>query len=502
MVETIPAAFVLEEAAGEILHPQAAAGLPPLTPAQMAVFSTGDAVLGVVDTVLGTFLLFYLTAVCGISGTLAGIATLMSLLIDAVVDPLIGFISDGTQSRLGRRHPFILASLIPLAGSFWMLFATPRLTPEPLLFAYCAGVLILLRISYSVFTLPFVAQYAEISRDYRERSKLGAYRSFLNIVANVLTTVLAYSVFLRGTEGLTNRAGYAGLGAVCAGMILLFGLVCALGTLPMRNRMHAVAAERFSLAKFASEIGDVARNRSFRVLFLTVLVFWIAQGVAGALGLHLSKYFWGLPNDIIQLGGIFSAVGLATGIFVAAFLLQRFEKRDVSVVGLGVFCALQLLPVALRLTGLFPFEGVPLYAVLCAINVVAGWVSTAVAIAFAAMMADTSDEHEYIYGTRREALYFSGLTFSFKAAVGIGAFAGGIALDTVIGFPRDIAALGPNPHIATDVLRNLGLIAGPAAAAVSAISAIMLLGYRLDAKEHARMLTAIAERKAGAAERR
>jgi GPH family glycoside/pentoside/hexuronide:cation symporter len=499
MVDTAPVGFVLEEAAGEAAHPPVASELPPLTVRQMSVFSTGDAVSGMADTALGTFLLLYLTAVCGLSGTLAGLATLLSLMIDAVVDPLIGYISDSTHSRLGRRHPFMLASLAPFGVSFWLLFSAPRIHSQELLFAYCAATLIVLRISYSAFILPFVAQYAEISRDYRERSLLGAYRSFLNIIANVVCLVLAYSVFMPGQAGLVSRAGYSGFGAACALIIVAVGLFCSLGTLSMRYRMHAVGVhDRVSLPRFVAEVADVARNRSFRVLFITVLVFWVAQGLAGALGLHLSRYFWRLPTEIIELGGICLSVGLFTGIFLSAWLLRRFEKKEVSVVGLGVFCALQLVPVVLRLAGVFTAEGWPLYIVLCAIAVVTGWVSTAVGIAFGAMMADTSDEHEYLYGSRREALYFSGLTFSFKAAVGLGIFASGIALDRVINFPRDVAALGPHPVFADGVLRNLGLIAGPGAAVVSAISAIILLGYRLNEKEHARMLTAIAERKAAA----
>ncbi len=495
MVDSVTTGLGVEEPPpGDAAHPE----LPPLKFREMTIFSTGDMVSGVIDTAVGTFLLLYLTGVCGLSGTLAGLATFISLMIDSVADPLIGFLSDSTKSRLGRRHPYMLLSLIPCGIGLAMLFAMPPIPSQLGMFAYATGVLVMLRIAHSTFTLPFIAQGAEISRDYRERSLLGAFRSFFNIIASLACAFLGFSVFMRGETGLVERAGYAPFGIAVAVLFVAAGFLCALGTLPMRYRMHeAGPAERPSLRQFGSEIRDVARNRSFRVLFLTVLIFWIAQGVAASLNLHLNLYFWGLPNTVLQIFPLVYAAGLGLGIFVTAILLRRFEKQPVCVIGLALFCLLQLAPVVARLMGVFTVEGLPLYLTLYVILFATGVIATAVGIAFGAMMADTADEHEWLYGSRREALYFSGLTFSAKAAIGLGAFAGGIALDTVIGFPRNIAALGAHPHIAPEVLRNLGLMAGPASGVVSAISALILLGYTIDARKHAQIKADIAARKAG-----
>jgi GPH family glycoside/pentoside/hexuronide:cation symporter len=66
---------------------------------------------------------------------------------------------------------------------------------------------------------------------------------------------------------------------------------------------------RSAVARFAGEIVDVFRNRSFRVLFLTVLVFWVAQGTAGSLSVHAFRYFWELPSSVIQNILILGTVG-------------------------------------------------------------------------------------------------------------------------------------------------------------------------------------------------
>jgi len=110
------------------------------------------------------------------------------------------------------------------------------------------------------------------------------------------------------------------------------------------------------------------------------------------------------------------------------------------------------------------------------------------------MLADTADEHEYLFGVRREGLFFSGLTLAFKAASGLGGLIAGLALDA-IQFPTDIAAKGPDLAIPQEVLEKLALISGPLPAAFAAISPLFLLGYHLTRKRHARIILALEQRK-------
>jgi GPH family glycoside/pentoside/hexuronide:cation symporter len=109
------------------------------------------------------------------------------------------------------------------------------------------------------------------------------------------------------------------------------------------------------------------------------------------------------------------------------------------------------------------------------------------------MMADAADEHELLFGTRREALYFASLLLAVKSAVGLGGLLAGMALD-IIRFPRDIASItGPLPP---DVVNTLGLIQGPVAAGIGVIAALLLLGYKIDRAALTRIQTALAERPA------
>jgi GPH family glycoside/pentoside/hexuronide:cation symporter len=113
------------------------------------------------------------------------------------------------------------------------------------------------------------------------------------------------------------------------------------------------------------------------------------------------------------------------------------------------------------------------------------------------MMMDAADEHELLYGSRREGLYFAGLVFSVKAAVVVGLMIAGVGLD-LIGFPAGIAN-NPDETLAPDVWQNLGIMAGPGAALLSLTSVLVLMRYRLVRTKVAEIQRALKERRTAAA---
>ena len=232
---------------------------------QKAIYSAGDVAEAVTSVALGQFLLFYLTAVVGLSGSLAGTALALTLVVDAFVDPLVGYISDNTRSRWGRRHPYMIAAAIPMALSLGLLFSIPKIESASGLFAYVFSVLLLLRFSYSVFVLPYIALGAELARDYTDRSVLQVYRNFFNICGNLLTVVLGLGIFMSGSNGLLTRSAYIPFGWTCAAVMLATALLSVFGTVAVRDRMYEILPpERSAFARLLGELRDVFRNHSFR----------------------------------------------------------------------------------------------------------------------------------------------------------------------------------------------------------------------------------------------
>jgi GPH family glycoside/pentoside/hexuronide:cation symporter len=454
-----------------------------------AYYGLGEAVAGTAQTAVDTFLLFYLTAVVGLSGTLAGAAMFIALLVDGIADPLIGYASDNTRSPHGRRHPFMLAGIVPLALGVGLIFSTPGFDAAWAQFAYVTAVLLMLRIATSFYALPYIALGAELTQDYRERSVIQAYRSFFWILAYAATMYLGLRVFLGGADGLTHRPAYAGLGWTAAAIVAIVGLTAALGTYRVRPPVPpSQRRDGFAVMRLVSEIRDVLHNPSFLVLFGSVLAFWVAQGVANSLWLHAARYFWKLPPEVMQTIPIVGAVGFAAGIPATAIALRRYEKKTVAVVSIAVISLVQLLPALLRVLDWLPADGIPLYTILYALQFTLGVTAISLGIAFPSMMADAADEHELLFGSRREGLYFAGLTLSAKAASGAGAFVAGIGLD-LIGFPSDVTNAAV--VIGADVTRELGLIWGPGAGFISLLSVVALIRYRLDEGAHAEVLSAL-----------
>jgi GPH family glycoside/pentoside/hexuronide:cation symporter len=220
----------------------------------------------------------------------------------------------------------------------------------------------------------------------------------------------------------------------------------------------------------------------------------VGQGVAGVLFLHALKFFWLLPSSIIATLQLAIPLGSAVGIPIIWTMAKTLEKRTIVLGGLLAFCLVQMTLPLLRIAGVLPPNGPLLYGILIANSVFAGIVFTSLVIGFQSMMADAADQHDLLFGARREGIYFAGLSFAMKLTTGAGVLVAGFALDA-IGFPTAIANRGGgNLHIAADTVRNLGLIAGPGPAVITLLCIGITWSYAIDRKRLAEIQKALAER--------
>ncbi len=205
-------------------------------------YAAGQLVELVVGSMLNVFVLFYVTAVCGLPGWLAGIALGAGLVVDAAMEPLIGSLTDGWRSRYGRRVPFMVAGLVPIVVTFNLIFALPTGIGDIALFLWLMLLSVSLRISLSIYTLPYQALGAELSDDYAERSSIAAWRWGIGILGTVAVIALGYGVFLEGPDGLSHRESYLPL-TLSLSLILVAGALIAIRTgLVTRHRQHETVA--------------------------------------------------------------------------------------------------------------------------------------------------------------------------------------------------------------------------------------------------------------------
>jgi len=497
---------IVEEAFAVEVSPTVAEAAPvsrsaPLGFRIQAIYGSGALVETVINAALTNFHLIYITAVCGLSGTLAGASAFAALVIDAFVDPLVGWSSDNTNTRWGRRHPYMLIAALPVTIFFGLLFSIPAGFKGMTLFIYATSILLCLRFALSAYVVPYMSMGGELTDDYHGRSIVVAYRHAFGIIGGLLPVLIGLPLFLRG-DNLLTRSAYVPYVWTCAAIVLMGALITCVGSADtialLKRHARTPGAEKRHLGR---EIVEVFKNPSFRVLFTCLLIFFIAQGAAGVLAVHSWKFFWKMPSNVIAASQIAIPIGSAVGIPIILALAGWTEKKTIVLAGQLAFCLVQGVWPLLRIAGVLPPNGTGLYSILIGNAFVAGIVVTALVIGFQSMMADAADEHDFRFGVRREGIYFAGLSFSVKVTAGVGVLIAGIALDA-IGFPTQWISAHPHEvvHLAPTVERNLGLIAGPMPALITAVCIAITSFYRIDRKRHAEIQQTLAERKRLAAQ--
>jgi GPH family glycoside/pentoside/hexuronide:cation symporter len=173
---------------------QEAGNLPPvrrLGRPTMLAYGFGAVAYGVKDFGFSTFLLFFFNQVMGLPAADVGLAILCALLLDAFIDPLIGSLSDRTQSRWGRRHPWMYAAAIPIAIGWLALWNPPELSKHAMLiWVFVFSVVV--RSTVSAYEVPSQALSPELSADYDERTRIMAYRYLFGWAGGMAMLVASY----------------------------------------------------------------------------------------------------------------------------------------------------------------------------------------------------------------------------------------------------------------------------------------------------------------------
>jgi Na+/melibiose symporter-like transporter len=477
-----------------------AASAPPLLRRHKLAYGVGQIAEGLKTGAFETFLLFYYNQVLGLPGTLAGAALMIALVFDAVTDPLAGSLSDATRSRWGRRHPWMVASALPLGLATFAVFSPPAGLGAWGLFAWLTVGAVAVRGAMTLYHVPHNSRGAELSEDYAERTRVVGYRVVFGVVGLGLAPALGFFVFLREGEAgarVQDAAAYAAYAAALGVLMVATVWASAFGTwsrIPFLPRA-AAHTEALSLGRLLRELRSVLVGSSFGVLFAGVIVYFVLRGLQTSLGLHLNAHFWRLSTD--QMGSLVfpMIIGFAVGTVFWSGMADRMEKRAIILIGTSVFTLFVVLPVGLRLVGLLPdtLSAASVTAIIAACLLVATFGSGGSVTAFNSAMADITDEHELRTGRRQEGVYFGALAFAGKSSSGLGHGIAGIGLD-LIAFPTN-AVVG---SVAPEVVRSLGVLYGPGLLVLAAVSLACFSRYRLTRKRFEALRRELEARRRGA----
>lgn len=463
-------------------------------------FGVGQFAEGLKNTAFSLFILFYYNQVLGLSGTLAGMALFIALLFDAVTDPLAGSLSDNWKSKLGRRHPFMYASAVPLALAFVGLFSPPEDMGQFALFGWLTVFAILTRAAMTLYHVPHLALGAELTENFTERTRIVAFRQFFGTFGNAAAVVIGLGYFFADDHGgrlsVENYTPYAVSLAVLMVVTIWYSAFGTQREIPFLSQ-PAPKTQMGVAGRLLQEAKEAFTNRSFRWLFFGVLIVFVMSGVNNALDLYMFQYFWELSGNQMLWLQVSLMIGLMLGVFFTATLHRYTDKKFGVILGTGAWAVIQVLPVVLRLMGLFPENGTSsLVTTLICMKFAQGLLLQQAFISFGSMMADIADEHEYETGIRQEGIFFGAIAFSAKATSGFGNFIGGMGLD-IISWPTG-TSVRTAADIPPETLINLGLLYGPVVSAFAIVSLWCYSHYKLTRARHEEILEILYERRTNA----
>lgn len=459
-------------------------------------YGLGSVAYGVKDNGFSVLLLLFYNQALGLDARLAGLAIMIALIVDAILDPVIGYASDHLHSRWGRRHPFMYFAAIPVAASYLFLFSPPAGLGQEGLFLYLLGVAILVRTFIAIYEIPSSALVAELTQSYDQRTSYLSFRFFFGWVGGLTMGALAFAVFLKATSefpsGPMNLDGYRAYG-IAASLIMLFSILgSSVGThsaIPWLAR-PAVVEERGTVGRGLRDVLAALSSRSAITILSASMLLALALGLTFALSPYFYAYYWGLSGGEVSLLVVSGFVSAFGALLVTPWLGKKFDKRGAAL-GLTVLVIFIMpLPLVLSLVGLFPEQGSPfLMPVLLLWSVIATSLPLTRGILIVAMLADVVEDNEVRTGIRAEGVFFAANTFVSKCVSGLGIFASSAIL-AIVGFPAQ-AVSGTVPAGSLERLA-VAYVVSIVILNVIAMGCVRL--YKITRSVHASNLAVIAER--------
>lgn len=421
---------------------------------------------------INMFVVYFLVRHVGIPAAIAGTLLAATRIYDAVIDPLIGSLSDRSHGRWGRRRPWMLAGALLCPLACFAVFNPPALEPGIGLYAVVLAALLFYCTAYSLFAIPYVAQGAEMTDDYATRASLMAWRTFFVYASGIVITAGAPALIaLLGSD----RAAYSVMSLAAAGVVAATMLWVVFSTGEARIIERSTSAPP-TLAAF----GAAFANRPFVIILLTKMTLQLGTAFIGAALLFFM-------TDVLQRGekalALLGLVSNITGVATVAgwnYLLRHIERRTLCVI---IFGAQALVYASWILAT--PSE--PQFIFIIRAFLVGALGAGGVLVAMA-MLADTIEYDRLLTGRRQEGVFVGAFELMQTTSFILGPLIVGFAFSAA-GLVPGTAPRGAQPESALLVMR-LAVSLVPAACALAGIGLMML--YRLDGETLAKLRAAAA----------
>jgi glycoside/pentoside/hexuronide:cation symporter, GPH family len=425
-------------------------------------FGVGDLGGNMFFTIIGFYLLYYLTDVVRLPAALAGTALMIGKIWDAVTDPVTGYASDRTVSRWGRRRPYIFAGSIGCFFGMILMFSTPQIDRTIPLFLVITFYFCLLNLAYTLVNIPYAALLPELTDDFDQRTVLTGYRMSFAVVGTLVGAGAVLPIIQIFGGG---RSGWLWMGGITGFIILLTSMLTVIAVREP-ERSEPEKGDGF----FKTYMDTLGLKVFLQALLPWVLFIGGTSVVQGSL-LYYFKYIYG-DEALFQTALIFLLVTSLLCIPVWVILSKKIGKRGAYMAGMGIVTIGVLI---------FAFGGAAgRISFAYFIMVVSGTGLSTHYIMPHSILPDVVEYDVIKSGIRREGTFSSLWTFGSKIGQAV-------AL-AITGFVLDIFRYKPDTDLEPFTLLGIRLLCGPVPAIFYIAGIIILAGYPISREYYSEMI--------------
>jgi GPH family glycoside/pentoside/hexuronide:cation symporter len=467
-VSKVSAPVVVSTAAESPAAPQRVAGEhPPLL--TILTYASPTVGVGFMFFLVNMYLMKFSTDVLLIAPGVMGLIFGVSRIWDAISDPLAGYLSDRTHTSLGRRRPWMLASVLPIVAVFLMVWSPPQSLTGNALIAWMAVAVIGFYTAMTIFTVPHASLGAEMSMGYDERTRVFGWRH-MSFMAGAFLAVGGMRLLIAAEDPQAMARGLALGAGVFTALLLLFAVVRL-----RERREHMGRGAQHPFAAFK----DVLKNPHTRLLLSGILIEHLGSANITILTPYASQYIIGTPHltPFYILCYMTASTGTA---LLWVQLAKRYDKKR-----LWVF-AMVLSGIAFGGMFLGDHGDWLLIASLATLGGIAGGCGPVVAFS---ILSDVVDYDEYVTGQRKEGAYFAAFSFVFKGSMGLTLM--------ITGFVLQLSGFQPNVEQTETAKLAIGTLFALLPMTTFWCGALLLSRFQLSREAHTQLRAAIERRKRG-----
>ncbi|MBZ0058985.1 MULTISPECIES: MFS transporter [unclassified Leclercia] len=371
-------------------------------------FGSGDMAIAIVMMSMAMIITYFYTDVYGLAPGDLGILLIAVRFIDAVIDPLIGVMTDKTHTRWGRYRPYLLFFALPFGITIWMMFTTPNFDyTGKLLWAW--GSYIALTLTYTFISIPYVSLIGVITDDPKERLSANSYRFVMTKIAMFLVTII-----------VPMAALYLGQNDLASGYQLAMGSMGVVSTLLCICCFFSVkerVIHKTGPIHLSSQLKNLLKNDQWIILGITIALIMFGGIVRNSVAAYYAKYYLHGGNDLISPFLTTSVVASVLAMLLAGPISRRFDK-------IKMFRYTQLLAFIVGVAMYFMVGEKDIYLAFFFFFILT-LLSDMQLPVYWASIAEAVDYGEVKTGTRVSGLAFGGILFFQKLGMGLaGGFIG------------------------------------------------------------------------------